>query len=100
MKITEYAPKIFRNLRKNVIKEEELMESFIPNLNMTGMFNFKAGTGKSPSFFFFSDNNLLMLKTLKESEKDIIFKKEFLHKYFLYIHQNPDTLLMKIYGIY
>ena len=87
-------------MRKDVIEEEELMESFIPDLNMTGMFNFKAGTGKSPSFFFFSDNNKLMMKTLKESEKDIIFKKEFLHKYFMYINENPDSLLMRIYGIY
>ena len=64
------------------------------------MFNFKAGSGKSPSFFFFSDNKLLMLKTLKESEKKILHFKEFLQKYFVFITENPDSLLMRIYGIY
>jgi len=67
---------------------------------MAGMYNFKTGSGKSPSFFFFPDNNLLMLKTLKPSEKDILFDKGFLLAYFKYVMQNPSTLLMKIFGIY
>lgn len=41
---------------------------------MTGMYNFRTGDGKSPSFFFFSDNQLFMLKTMKESEFDILVK--------------------------
>ena len=67
---------------------------------MEGMFNFKTGGGKSPSFFFFPDNKLLMLKTLKPSEKDILLKKGFLLDYFQYVQQNPKTLLMKFYGLY
>ena len=64
------------------------------------MYNFKTGGGKSPSFFFFSDNNLMMLKTLKPSEKKILFDQGFLLDYFKYIIQNPDSLLMKIFGVY
>lgn len=77
-----------------------MLQSFIPNKNMSGMYNFKVGQGASPSFFFFSDNNMLMLKTLKESEDEILFKKGFLAEYFKYIMENPDTLIMKIFGAY
>lgn len=99
-KVWEYAPTIFRNIRKGKITENQLMSSFIPNKNMTGMYNFRTGGGKSPSFFFFSDNDLIMLKTLKESEHQIIFDKGFLQSYFKYIMANPDTLLSKIYGVF
>ena len=64
------------------------------------MYNFKTGGGKSPSFFFFSDNNMMMLKTLKPAEYDILFNKGFLLDYFKYVMTNPDTLLMKIFGVY
>jgi hypothetical protein len=79
IKISEYAPHIFRNIRNQFnISEDDLLKSFIPTKNMEGMFNFKTGEGKSPSFFFFPDNKLLMLKTLKPSEKEILMSKGFL----------------------
>lgn len=64
------------------------------------MYNFKTGGGKSPSFFFFSDNNMMMLKTLKPQEQNILFNKGFLLDYFKYVMTNPETLLMKIFGVY
>ena len=67
---------------------------------MTGMYNFRTGDGKSPSFFFFSDNQLFMLKTMKESEFDILMKQGFILDYYKHINANPESLLMKIYGIY
>ena len=67
---------------------------------MTGMYNFRTGDGKSPSFFFFPDNNRLMLKTLKDSEYEILFQKGFLLEYFKYIRSNPNSLLMMIFGVY
>jgi len=76
------------------------MQTFIPNKNMEGIYNFQPGSGKSPSFFFFPDNRLLMLKTLKNSEKQILFENGFLLDYFKHVMKNPDTLLMKILGVY
>jgi hypothetical protein len=64
------------------------------------MHNFKPGSGKSPSFFFFSDNKALMVKTLKDSEVKILFDQDFLVNYFLYITKNHDSLLSRILGIY
>jgi len=67
---------------------------------MDGMYNFKTGGGKSPSFFYFTDNNQIMMKTLKESEMEIIFDKDFITKYFKHIMLYPKSLLTKIYGVY
>ena len=67
---------------------------------MDGMYNFKLGDGKSQSLFFFSDNNRIIMKTLKDSEMTILFEKNFLIHYFEYVMKNPDTLIMKILGIY
>ena len=100
VEITEYAPKFFRAIRKNIVSEEVFMQTFIPNKNMEGIYNFQPGSGKSPSFFFFPDNRLLMLKTLKNSEKQILFENGFLLDYFKHVMKNPDTLLMKILGVY
>lgn len=82
MKVYEYAPKIFRNIRRNYVSEETILDSFIPKYNMDGMYDFKRGEGKSPSFFFFTDNKKIMMKTLKESEMEILLDKEFISKYF------------------
>ena len=77
-----------------------MFESFIPISNFKGVHNFKTGTGKSPSFFFFSDNNLLMIKTLKKSELKILFDTNFMVDYYKYIVQNTDSLLSRILGVY
>jgi len=55
------------------MSEEALFNSFKPSNNSEGIFNFKTGGGKSPSFFFFTDDKKLMVKTLKSSEKEILF---------------------------
>ena len=59
------------------------------------------GAGKSPAFFFYSDNKLLMLKTMKQTEFDIMFDDgKFLLDYFKHVQQYPDSLLSKILGVY
>lgn len=41
-----------------------------------------------------------MLKTLKVSEFDILFSKGFLLEYYKHLRSNPNSLLMKILGVY
>ena len=77
-----------------------MFESFIPISNFKGVHNFVTGTGKSPSFFFFSDNKLFMLKTLKESELRILFETDFMVDYYKYIMENKESLLSRILGVY
>ena len=64
------------------------------------MHNFQTGQGKSPSFFFFSDNRKIMLKTLKQKEFDILFEDKFLLKYHQHIINNKDSLLSRLLGVY
>ena len=99
--IVEYAPLLFRNIRSSLITEENYFRSFVPRKNFNGLFNFKKGAGASGSDFFFTDNNLLMLKTIQVSEFDILINKhEFLVDYFKYLIENPDCLLSKMLGLY
>ena len=64
------------------------------------MHNFTTGSGKSPSFFFFTDDRALMIKTVKESEKKILFETDFLFDYEKHIKENKHSLLSKILGVY
>ena len=90
--IKEYAPKIFRNIRRKFIREKDLFDSFVPNKNMDAIHNFKTGGGKSPSFFFFSQNKMLMLKTMKKSEKDIMLNNgNFLLHYFQHLMEDTNN---------
>jgi len=56
------------------IAEEFLFKSFVPIHNVQAIHNFFTGTGKSSSFFFFSDNKAFVLKTLKETEKRLLLE--------------------------
>mmetsp|Transcript_12777 Transcript_12777/g.21596 ORF Transcript_12777/g.21596 Transcript_12777/m.21596 type:complete len:216 (+) Transcript_12777:1159-1806(+) len=100
VKLTEYSPQIFKNIRRRYITEAQFCKSMKPCNNPQGIFQFKAGTGKSPSFFFFTDDNLLMVKTMKQSEFEILIEDEFLSSYYKYLVNNPGTLLMKIFGVF
>ena len=56
VKITEFAPKIFRQIRRRHVSEQLMLDSFLPIVNFKGIHTLDIGTGKSPSFFFFTDN--------------------------------------------
>ena len=43
IKFTEFAPMIFRNIRKKYISEKAFYDSFIPTLNPQGIFKFETG---------------------------------------------------------
>lgn len=98
--IIEHAPKLFKKIRSGIISERLLLESLIPAANFSAMHNFQTGQGKSPSFFFFSDNRRLMIKTLKEKERDILFEDKFLIAYYKHITSNRSSLLSRLLGVY
>ena len=55
--------------------------------------------GKSGSFFYFSHDNQLLIKTISKSEF-IFFRKTLLEKYYNHLINNPETLITRIYGLY
>jgi hypothetical protein len=78
-----------------------LFDSFSPVHNFQAIHNFSTGTGKSPSFFFFSDDKAFVLKTLKPTEKRLLLDQGVLEAYFQHVMKaEGKTLLSKLYGVY
>jgi hypothetical protein len=101
IEILEFAPAIFKGIRRRFgVSEDHLFQSFMPIHNVQAIYNFFTGTGKSSSFFFFSDNKAYVLKTLKESEKKLLLENGILENYYNYVMSNKETLLSKYYGVY
>ncbi len=96
IEVIEYAPKVFKRIRYfEGITEEEIMESLNPVNNTTIL----QSQGRSSSFFISTDDNKLIVKTLKKEEFENIFNK-FLMFYLHFIENNPDSMLCRIYGVY
>ena len=95
--ITEYAPKSFALLRRQEnINIDEMAESFLPMNNKKGI---EESQGKSGSFFISTDDNKYMIKTLKTGEFHLL-RESFLEKYVIYITDNGESLLCRLYGLY
>jgi 1-phosphatidylinositol-4-phosphate 5-kinase len=64
------------------------------------MAKFGEGSGKSASFFFFTENKQFVIKTLKDEELELLAKKGLLEKYYTYLKSNPNSLMARFYGIF
>eukprot|EP00347_Sterkiella_histriomuscorum_P002290 403368723 len=101
VKITEYGPDLFKQIRKSSgFQEDFLINTFSPKSNSQEMTQFQEGSGKSASLFFFTNNKNFVIKTLKQGELDLLVKRGLLEKYYSYIQKHPKTLLARFYGIY
>jgi Phosphatidylinositol-4-phosphate 5-Kinase len=74
--------------------------AFAPKENQEAMAKFGEGSGKSASFFFFTENKQFVIKTLKDEELELLAKKGLLEKYYTYLKSNPNSLLARFYGIF
>lgn len=54
--------------------------------------------GKSGSYFFFSYDNQIVIKTMNLLEREILIDR--LERYYTYIVENKTTFIAKIYGVY
>lgn len=54
--------------------------------------------GKSGSFFFFSDDKKLLIKTMTSGDFNAFMK--LFRNYFEHMNDFPDSLLARIYGVY
>jgi len=66
--------------------------------------NFKSlselcSSGKSGSFFYYTNDGNFMLKTIRKDEFKLM--KRMLHKYYDHLTEtNPDTMISRIYGLH
>jgi hypothetical protein len=80
--VREYGASVFHDIRsQNGFTEANLLKAFSPRENATGMQNFQEGSGKSSSFFFFTDDKKFVIKTLRKSEHTLLIKNGLLEKY-------------------
>lgn len=63
------------------------------------MTKFQEGSGKSASFFFFTANKKFVIKTLKDSELELLSRKGVLEKYYNHLNKNPKSLLARYYAV-
>ncbi len=101
VKITEYGPEMLKSLRRQSgFSDDYLIKAFAPKENEGAMAKFGEGSGKSESFFFFTEDKQFVIKTLKDEELDLLARKGVLEKYFTYLKANPNSLLARFYGIF
>jgi 1-phosphatidylinositol-4-phosphate 5-kinase len=105
-KFRDFAPLVFANIRKMCdVTELSYLESLgVENIMESMMkceFSSLIGlisSGKSGSFFYFSDNGKYVLKTLSSDEYK--FFKKILPDYYNYLNENPFSLIPRIFGFH
>lgn len=104
VKIAAYAPEIFSYIRWfDGLVVQDLIESLAPINNRRQIFKASKGQkhqsgGKSGSFFFFTEDRSLIIKTIVKDEFDKYLK--ILPDMVKHLQLNPDSLIQRIYGLY
>ncbi|CAG9322188.1 unnamed protein product [Blepharisma stoltei] len=102
----DYAPLIFDRIRKfygleahayiKSLGVEKIMSSLLKSefSSLIGLMS----TGKSGSFFYFSDDGKYVLKTMTREE--YVFLKKILPDYYRHLIDNPNTLIPRFFGFH
>lgn len=100
IKVTEYAPEVFSNLKKlDQYTVDKMKESFDDNKNAENLNKCTGSEGKSGSVFFFTHDKKFILKTISEAELDALVHKLLKPYYELIVGKN-NTYLTRLYGAY
>jgi 1-phosphatidylinositol-4-phosphate 5-kinase len=104
IEVTEYAPDVFSFLRqKDGYSNEDLAASLNPENNKDKVFKAGESQGKSGSFFFFSDDQKFIIKTMTDSDFNAfmrLFRSYFRHICSQKKKANKQSLIARIYGCY
>lgn len=92
-------PDIFHNIRSlSGISSDDYYSMLNPEEFLNNEYNQKFSDGKSGSFFCFSSNKRLIVKTIPKHEADCL--KRFMKDYYRYLERNNNSLLMRVLGLY
>lgn len=105
-KFSDYAPPVFKAIRE---QHNISATAYIQSLGISkimhslwqGEFSSLIGllsSGKSGSFFYYSDDSRFVIKTLPRHE--YLFLKKILPNYYAHIRENPDSLIVRVYGFH
>ncbi|XP_065920767.1 phosphatidylinositol 4-phosphate 5-kinase type-1 beta-like isoform X2 [Dysidea avara] len=95
-------PSVFYLLWKSQkLNLETFKQSFhiedINNVDSSGMLE-KFTEGKSGSFFYFTHDHRYIIKTVNSEEEK--FLRKIASSYYRYVKDNPDSLIVRLYGLY
>lgn len=94
-KFKDYAPKVFKALRKIFGLDEK---DYLESLTSKYILNEQNSPGKSGSFFYYSGDYKYIIKTIHHVEHTHLRKS--LQKYYNYVKDNPNTLICQFYGVH
>ena len=98
-RFTVYAPEMFEQIMKSDRMDEDLINSLDLGRNYSRILKSgEAQGGRGGEFFFFSDDNRLIIKTL--STKDLKVLLGILPRYVKHFQANPKSLIAKIYAVF
>ena len=103
---TDYAPKIFENIRKlDGIKNEDYAKTLGPSnifkyiwSNNLSTFKELCSTGKSGSLFYYTEDGKYMLKTIHKDE--FVKMREILRPYHEHVVNCPESVINRFYGLH
>lgn len=102
----EMAPIVFERLRlsyglANNDYQRSVGPEYLLNQLLTGdltALNEKCSTGKSGAFFYLTTDNRVFLKTIPKHE--FLFFTRILRHYYDHMTTNPNSLVVRVYGLY
>ncbi|KAJ2892465.1 Phosphatidylinositol-4-phosphate 5-kinase, partial [Coemansia aciculifera] len=94
-KFKDYAPWVFRCIREAFhLSTEEYLVSLTDKYILSEV----GSSGKSGSFFYYSQDYRFIIKTVHHTEHK--FMRQILPQYYEFVRDHPNTLLSRIYGLH
>ncbi|KAI8324074.1 SAICAR synthase-like protein [Martensiomyces pterosporus] len=94
-KFKDYAPWAFRCIREAFhLSTEEYLVSLTDKYILSEV----GSSGKSGSFFYYSQDYRFIIKTVHHTEHK--FMRQILPQYYEFVRDHPNTLLSRIYGLH
>lgn len=104
-KFKDYAPYVFQSIRRQFgISYESYIRSIGVDTFQNAFFDklylmlSEESTGKSGSFFFHTSDSKYMIKTIRQSEFEVL--RNILPNYHEHILKNPNTILTRYFGLH
>ncbi|KAJ1941795.1 Phosphatidylinositol-4-phosphate 5-kinase [Kickxella alabastrina] len=94
-KFKDYAPWVFRCIREAFHLSTE---DYLVSLTDKYILSEVGSSGKSGSFFYYSQDYRFIIKTVHHTEHK--FMRDILPQYYEFVRDHPHTLLSRIYGLH
>lgn len=100
LKLTQYAPTVFNNLRIRLGYNNQVLSESLSPFNNRDLINARNPNpgGGSQSFFASVKDSKFMIKTIQKKEKTVFLK--MLREYYYRIRKDPCSRLIRILGLY